>query len=46
VERDEKLTCTTSVAARVTDTVLSVVGIAGGGTALLSGTSAMRSSPA
>jgi hypothetical protein len=38
VERDEKLTCTTSVAAPVTDTVLSVVGIAGGGTALLSGT--------
>jgi hypothetical protein len=38
VDKDEILTCTTSVAAPVTDTVLSVIGIAGGGTALVSGT--------
>jgi hypothetical protein len=38
VGRDEKLACTTSVAAPVTDTVLSVVGIGGGGTALVAGT--------
>jgi hypothetical protein len=38
VDKDEILTCTTSVAKPVTDTVLSVIGIAGGGTALVSGT--------
>jgi hypothetical protein len=37
VEPNEKLACTTSVAAPVTDTVLSVIGIGGGGTALVSG---------
>jgi hypothetical protein len=37
VEKDEILTCTTSMAAPVTDTVLSVIGIGGGGTALVSG---------
>lgn len=40
VAKDEKLTCTTSVAAPVTDTVVGVLAVGGGGTALVSGIAA------
>ncbi len=40
VAKDEKLTCTTSVAAPVTDTVVGALAIGGGGTALVSGIAA------
>jgi hypothetical protein len=46
VEKGERLTCTTSVAAPVTDTVVSAVGVVGGGAGLISGIAASTCSDA